>query len=401
MSVSYDVITVGGGLAGSTLAKCLAERGCRVLVLERETRFRDRVRGEQMHPWGVAEARTLGIYQRLADTCGHQTRWWTTYEGPTPLRKRDLAQTTPHQVGSFNFYHPDMQEALLRMAAEAGAEVRRGVSVDAVKPGRSPSVSARENGRGREIQARLIVGADGRASQVRRWADFTVARDPERLTIAGVLVEAAHIPDDGVHIAGGPAGRVLIAPQRKQRVRMYFMSPTASRSRHLSGKRHESDFLTACRATGAPAEWFDGATVVGPLAEFSGADHWVDHPARGGVVLVGDAASALDPSFGCGLSMTLLGVRQLRDCLLASDDWGAAIDQYAREHDQAYGVVRRITNWLTELLYSTGHAADERRARVFPRLAAEPERAPDLVGLGPASPSDDAARRFVLGEDDE
>ncbi len=33
--------------------------------------------------------------------------------------------------------------------------------------------------------------------------------------------------------------------------------------------------------------------------------------------------------------------------------------------------------------------------------AAEPERAPDIVGLGPASPSDEAARRFVLGEDDE
>jgi menaquinone-9 beta-reductase len=77
-----------------------------------------------MHPWGVAEARTLGLYQRLADTCGHQTRWWTTYQGATPLRRRDLVQTTPHQVGSFNFYHPDMQETLMCMAAEAGAEVR-------------------------------------------------------------------------------------------------------------------------------------------------------------------------------------------------------------------------------------------------------------------------------------
>ena len=71
----YDVITVGGGIGGSTLAKCLAERGYRVLVLERETRFKDRVRGEQMHPWGVAEARVLGIYERLTKTCGHQTQW--------------------------------------------------------------------------------------------------------------------------------------------------------------------------------------------------------------------------------------------------------------------------------------------------------------------------------------
>ena len=40
--------TVGGGLGGASLAKAMAERGYRVPVLERETRFKDRVRGEQM-----------------------------------------------------------------------------------------------------------------------------------------------------------------------------------------------------------------------------------------------------------------------------------------------------------------------------------------------------------------
>jgi len=110
----FDVITVGGGLAGSALAKSLAERGHRVLVLEREKRFRDRVRGEQMHPWGVAEARALGVYDRLLERVGHQTRWWTIYDGATPRRKRDLT-ATPHGVGSFNFYHPDMQETLLTL----------------------------------------------------------------------------------------------------------------------------------------------------------------------------------------------------------------------------------------------------------------------------------------------
>lgn len=51
-------------------------------------------------------------------------------------------------------------------------------------------------------------------------------------------------------------------------------------------------------------------------------------------------------------------------------------------------------------MYTTGQAADERRARVLPRLAAEPERAPDIVGLGPASPSGEATRRLLLGESD-
>jgi flavin-dependent dehydrogenase len=43
---TYDIITVGGGLGGASLAKAMAEHGARVLVLEREQQFKDRVRGE-------------------------------------------------------------------------------------------------------------------------------------------------------------------------------------------------------------------------------------------------------------------------------------------------------------------------------------------------------------------
>lgn len=48
----YDIITVGGGLGGATLAKVMAENGARVLVLERERQFKDRIRGEGTFPWG-------------------------------------------------------------------------------------------------------------------------------------------------------------------------------------------------------------------------------------------------------------------------------------------------------------------------------------------------------------
>lgn len=42
----YDVIIVGGGIAGSALGKFLAAENVKVLILEKETAFRDRVRGE-------------------------------------------------------------------------------------------------------------------------------------------------------------------------------------------------------------------------------------------------------------------------------------------------------------------------------------------------------------------
>jgi len=58
----YDIVTIGGGIAASALAKAMAERGARVLVLEPETQFKDRMRGEGLVSWGGGEARELGIY---------------------------------------------------------------------------------------------------------------------------------------------------------------------------------------------------------------------------------------------------------------------------------------------------------------------------------------------------
>ncbi len=153
--MTYDVITVGGGLAGSVLAKSLAERGYRVLVLEREARFKDRVRGEQMHPWGVTASRQLGVYDHLAATCGNQTRWWTTWIGGNLVFNRNLNSTCPHGVGSFNVYHPAMQETLLELAQKAGAEVRRGAMVESVIPGDPPKVQFRDQGKGHPFLSKL------------------------------------------------------------------------------------------------------------------------------------------------------------------------------------------------------------------------------------------------------
>ena len=58
-SRAYDLIIVGGGLAGAALARVMAEDGHAVLVLERETRMKDRVRGELMWPWGTATPPTF------------------------------------------------------------------------------------------------------------------------------------------------------------------------------------------------------------------------------------------------------------------------------------------------------------------------------------------------------
>ena len=87
--MSSDAIIIGGGLGGSTLATSLAEAGYRVLVLERAIRFKDRVRGEQMHPWEwrqrvPLECTTTSSATRLAG--GLHT--WPGSQWPTETLRR-------------------------------------------------------------------------------------------------------------------------------------------------------------------------------------------------------------------------------------------------------------------------------------------------------------------------
>jgi 2-polyprenyl-6-methoxyphenol hydroxylase-like FAD-dependent oxidoreductase len=351
-----------------------------------------------MHPWGVSAARDLGIYDDLAAACGNQTKWWTTWLGGHPVFNRDLEATSPHRAGSFNVYHPAMQEVLLSLAEKAGAEVRRGISVESVVPGKPPKVQFRDQGKTVSLEARIVVGADGRNSQVRSWSGFQIHRDPDRLMIAGMLCEGIPAPENATHHGVGPSGATLIAPLGHKRARLYFMYRKEDGPRELSGARRVGEFLSCCRSTGAPSGWYDEARAAGPLAEFNGADHWVMQPAREGVVLVGDAAAATDPDWGTGLSLTLLDVLTLRDALLSSSDWDAAIHQYSLQHDRYYGALHEVTRCFSELLWTGGAAADQRRARVLPSLLTDPGGVPDVIGLGPESPIDEGARRLFFGE---
>jgi menaquinone-9 beta-reductase len=395
----YDVITVGGGLGGATLGKALAERGLRALVLERETQFKDRVRGEQIQPWGVADAKALGIHDLLNANGAHEQPWVDLYLGPMQMAHRDLSATTPQGAGHLNIFHPAMQEALLGAASVAGAEVRRGVTVRAVCPGRPPSVIVESaSGATEELSARLVVGADGRNSFTRKTAGFAVQQDPPFLMIAGVLFDEMRGPEDTGFIFLNPqtSQSAFLFPQGEGRVRAYVAYPVAAGYR-LQGEKDVSRFIQESRSAGGHAHLYEGAKAAGPLASFDAADTWVDSPYRDGVALVGDAAASMDPSWGQGLSLTMRDVRVLRDHLLAIDDWDVAVAAYAAEHDRHYRVMHEVTLAMKDLFMRAGPEYDALRARVLPRVGEDPTRLPDHPFAGPDLPWNDDVRARFLG----
>lgn len=401
MAYDYDLITVGGGLAGSTLARSLAANGARVLVLEREHVFRDRVRGELVHPWGVAEARRLRVYDLLKQTCGYEVRFRASQiSGAPTTAPRDLVATTPQRAGSLHFPHPAMQQVLLDSCMQAGATVLRGARVEEVVPGLSPTVCLHTAEGERVVRARLVVGADGRVSSCRKWGGFEPHRDLDRMVIAGVLLNGLSAPEDTISVFINPSRSevAFVLPLGGTRFRCYNAFHQAPDRVRLGGPEAVPAFIEQCISAGAPREWFSAVQVVGPLASFSCAESWIPHPYRLGMALVGDAAATSDPTFGCGLSLTLRDARVLGDLLIEESDWDAAAHAYAEQHDRYFATLHRLLGWMVQLFYEPGPDAAARRERALARIAADPSCMPDIIGLGPECPSSEAAYFDLFGE---
>ncbi len=395
----YDVIIVGAGIAGAALGKRLADGGIRVLILERETAFRERLRGETLHPWGVAEARKLGVYYLLKESCGHETRYRTTRITGFPAAPRDMAATTPHAVGSLQFYHPEMQEVMLQAAQKAGADVRRGVVAGGFLPGPPPTVNANLPDGDRRFTAGLIVGADGRNAPSRKWASFPIQRDQDRMVIAAQMFTGLTASEDSVHSYSNPAlGQfAFVFPLGRGRFRCYFGFYAQGTRAPPRGPNGVAEMILQSVACGVPESWFAVARPIGPLASFECAESWVPHPAQPGLALIGDAAATSDPTFGCGLSLALRDARVLGDHLVATADYDEAAARYAAEHDRYVASLHLQVDMMTRLLYEPGPIAAARRQQAFARIAEDARRRPDIAGLGPEWPAGPDPERELFG----
>jgi flavin-dependent dehydrogenase len=87
----------------------------------------------------------------------------------------------------------------------------------------APAVVEFDSGGATEsVSARLVVGADDRSSSVRKWGNFAVKHDPERLLMAGVLLEGGkNYREDAAYLMINSAisQGSFVAPQSDRRFR--------------------------------------------------------------------------------------------------------------------------------------------------------------------------------------
>jgi flavin-dependent dehydrogenase len=165
MGTDRDVVVVGARCAGAATAMLLAQRGHRVLMVDR-ARFPSEVpQGHFIHRHGPQRLQRWGLLDPILAGCPPITTLTTDF-GDFPLVARDLSvDGVPWGCGPRRRV---LDQLLVNAAVNAGAELCEGFVVeDVLRDGDAVAGVRGRTGRAAlEVRARLTIGADGRRSRV-------------------------------------------------------------------------------------------------------------------------------------------------------------------------------------------------------------------------------------------
>jgi 2-polyprenyl-6-methoxyphenol hydroxylase-like FAD-dependent oxidoreductase len=275
----------------------------------------------------VREVVALGVEEVLLGAGGSYAGGFIPYDetlDPATAEATTVALSviTPDVGGQLNVGHPQASEALLAHAAAVGADVRRAVADVRVTAGDAPEVSWRAGEGPNLARCRLVVGADGRASTVRRQLGIALEERPAEVFGAGLLVRTAD-GLAGANAFGTEGENCFLAFPREGDVTRLYLMVDIGRQPEFTGSGRTDRFLSSYRATCFPgSEAYASAEVVGPCGGAPMTDSWtLGPPAVPGAVLIGDSAGWNDPLIGQGLSIAFRDARMVSDVLLEGSDW--------------------------------------------------------------------------------
>lgn len=309
---TYDVAVLGGGPAGAIAATHLAQRGRRVLVLERDRFPRFHI-GESLLATCNDAFAAVGLTDKVR-AAGYQVKWgatFITHDGSHDRyadfsASRELAEPQTWQVERARF-----DRMLLTHAAEAGAEVREEHRVLTTEFDASGvTVTARDAaGASHRFRAAAVIDASGRAGLLSR--QLGLRREDPQLPNIAVYAHFRGVPPlegrrrgDIRIVARHDAGWFWVIPISDELMSVGVVLPKPLFDRLPRGS-HEGMLRHAVAETPVMAELMRQAELVWEARvekEFSystsayAGDRWL---------LAGDSGSFLDPVFSSGVAIAL------------------------------------------------------------------------------------------------
>jgi len=225
------------------------------------------------------------------------------------------------------------------------ARVVRGIGDLEVTSGAARTVRYEYDGDVCEASCRLVVGADGRQSTVRRDLGIELHKVESKATLGGLLVRADW-SDDASFVGSEGDQYYLGFPRPNGYVRLYRACEPSDAT---AGPDRAQRMLDAFRLASLPdSDRLAAGEIAGPCSFYLGSDSWTERPLDEGVVLVGDAAGWSDPIIGEGLSVALRDARSVADVLRSTDDWSTeAFEPYVTERAERMRRLRTVAHVTT------------------------------------------------------
>jgi geranylgeranyl reductase family protein len=396
-----DAVVVGAGPAGAATATLLAERGLAVVLLDRARFPRDKVCGEYLSPEASRVLARLGVLPAV-DASARPLRGMRLVAPDGTAFTADYPRAGPrrgYRDHALAVRRRTLDALLVARARERGVDVREGMRVTDLEAGADRITGVRgvgPGGRPFRLGARLVVGADGRASVVARRLGLVRAHPwLARLALVVDVAGAATDPERGEVFVAPPA-YAIVNPVGDGLANLSVVLPAAE------GPRVRGDLAGALERAlaGLPAlrDRLAGARRAGPVRALGPLAYRVAPPALGGVVLVGDAFGFLDPFTGDGVYTALrsaeLAAEVAAGALAAGDVTRARLAPAHARRRAAFAGKERLAAGLQRVLARRWLAVAVAR-----RLARRPGHRERLMGvLGDFAPARDVlGPRFLAG----
>jgi 2-polyprenyl-6-methoxyphenol hydroxylase-like FAD-dependent oxidoreductase len=177
-----QIVIIGAGPTGLTLAMLLAQRGITVKLIEASRSFRRIFRGEALMPSGLAAIEQMGLSEIVSKIPHRAIDAWEFYIENRPIFRVDEPMESVGQPCTL-VSQPALLEAVLEKANECeNFEFIQGTAVrDLLR--QNERVSGVRLSDGQEIIADLVIGADGRNSIVRQQAQLELVQDAQNFDI--------------------------------------------------------------------------------------------------------------------------------------------------------------------------------------------------------------------------